>query len=124
MQAVLAARQARQAARSNDPVPAPVPASAPVPAPADARRSRILKELAKLAFDHPGPVLAQDFVEDVKGSGQAYAPVVSTGKPAARNKRKEPFGSSPSREQRRSAKAPKVSTPLSACPRVLGRLRP
>ena len=87
MQAVLAARQARQAARSNDPVPAPVPA------PADARRSRILKELAKLAFDHPGPVLAQDFVEeDVKGSGQAYAPVVSTEAYYQKQNKKRPCG--------------------------------
>lgn len=108
MQAIFDARGARQASRK--PVPAPL---APIPSldagGADARSARIQKELAKLAFDHPGPVLRQNFVEDVKGSGEAYAPVISAGKPAARNKRKEPFGSSPSREQRRSMKVAKVS---------------
>ena len=95
MQAVLDAREARHAARANDAVPTAVSAPAPVPAPApaDARRARILKELAKLAFDHPGPVLAQDFVEDVTSRGQAYAPVVSTGKPAGSAKpAQRPFG--------------------------------
>ena len=111
MQAILEARAARQASRAHvpSPAPAPAPASAPAAAPADVRRAKIQKELAKLAFDHPGPVLRQNFVEDVKGSGEAYAPVICAGKPAARNKRKEPFGSSPDREQRRSIKAAKVS---------------
>jgi hypothetical protein len=110
MQAILEARAARQASRAHAPSPVSAPAPAPAVAPADVRRTKIQKELAKLAFDHPGPVLRQNFVEDVKGSGEAYAPVICAGKPAARNKRKEPFGSSPEREQRRSIKAAKVST--------------
>ena len=62
-------------------------------APADAKQSRILKELRKLCFDHPGPVTAANFFKkDVKGKGGAFAPLPTQGgRPAARNKRKELF---------------------------------
>ena len=69
-----------------------------MPETSDARQSRILKELRKLAFDHPGPVTGAQFVSDVRGSGEAYAPVPTQGKPAPRNKRKEIFGNSPQKE--------------------------
>ena len=57
-----------------------------MPETSDARQSRILKELRKLAFDHPGPVTGAQFVSDVRGSGEAYAPVPTQGKPARHNK--------------------------------------
>jgi len=77
----------------------------------DRKRARILKELRKLCFDHPGPVLAQDFVEDVKGTGAGFAPVpTATARPAARNKRKL-FGASGSPRQERHAKVRVPKTP-------------
>ena len=75
----------------------------------DARQSRILKELRKLCFDHPGPVTGAHFAVDVSASGAAYAPRPTLGKVPSRNKRKEIFdaSSSPGRERRR-AKPPKA----------------
>ena len=74
---------------------------------------RKLRELRKLCFDHPGPVTGAHFAVDVLG-GEAYAPVASVGKPGARNKRKQVFGSgdSPPRERRHFAGAKaKVQAP-------------
>jgi len=83
----------------------------------DRKRARILKELRKLCFDHPGPVLAQDFVEDVKGTGAGFAPVpTATARPAARNKRKEIFGASGSPRQERHAKVRVPKTPNGPSP--------
>ena len=83
----------------------------------DARQSRILKELRKLCFDHPGPVTGAHFAVDVSASGAAYAPRPTLGKAPARNKRKEIFdaSSSPGRERRR-AKPPKAQASSASAP--------
>ena len=71
----------------------------------EGRESRILKELRKLCFDHPGPVTARDiFTKHVVGRGETFVPVPTQGKPAPRNKRKEFYGSSSPDKEHRPAK--------------------
>jgi hypothetical protein len=82
----------------------------------EGRESRILKELRKLCFDHPGPVTARDiFTKHVVGRGETFVPVPTEGKPAPRNKRKEFYGSSSPDKEHRPAKVRAAPKDLAKC---------
>lgn len=82
----------------------------------EGRESRVLKELRKLCFDHPGPVTARDiFTKHVVGRGETFVPVPTEGKPAPRNKRKEFYGSSSPDKEHRPAKVRAVPKDRAKC---------